>query len=113
VEALAPDCIGAVGGFLRFYIAYDQGMEAGLFGWILHVGSPQHDRLEPRTQLPCFVDAELGPVHEVWIWHRLLHRWFCMTYGPVPDGVVAFAPGDTDVLRSTMAQLEHAAGIVR
>lgn len=85
----------------------------GLLGWILHVGSPSFDRLEERHQLPCYVDPDIGPVHEVWIWHRLLRRWFCMTYGPVPDGVVSFVPGNTQALRSKMMLLERAAGITR
>lgn len=86
----------------------------GLFGWILHVGAPQHDRLEPRHQTPCFVDPEIGPVHEVWIWHRLLRRWFCMTYGPVHETVVPFRPEDAPVkLREKMSKLEREAGVKR
>ena len=89
-------------------IAYDQGM----LGWILHVGQPQYDRLEERSQMPCFID-QCGPVYEVWIWHRLLKRWFCMTYGSVANDVVPFEPGNIPALRQTMQQLERAAGVAR
>lgn len=58
------------------------------------------------------------PVFEVWFWHHLLGRWFCMTNEPNPQliaqGVVCFRPADVpDRLREQMQYLEQQAGIER
>lgn len=66
--------------------------------------SPELDQLVDRPgQVPCFYVPDVRghervPVYEVWLWHRELKRWFCMSTRPDPalerHGVVYFWPGD-------------------
>jgi len=87
-------------------------------GLICNVADARWDRWEDRTQEPCFILDDGIPVYEVWFWHTLLKRWFCMTNNPDPSlyaqGVVCFCPADVpDRLREQMLSLEQRAGIHR
>lgn len=91
----------------------------GVLGLIVNVADPRHDRLEERTQVPCFYVDEPStlfpgktysvPVYEVWFWHRALKRWFVMSTQGDPamqaQGVVYFRPNDTTALRRSITDL--------
>jgi hypothetical protein len=83
---------------------------------IVNVKDPQYDRWVDREQAPCFYTDDGTAVFEVWFWHCLLQRWFCMSTVWPPEqvaaGVVFFWPGDIAGLRRTMLGLEAQAGFV-
>lgn len=87
-------------------------------GMIVNAADARYDRWEDRDQEPCFVLDDGTLVFEVWIWHSLLQRWFCMTNHAtmelITQGVVCFRPADVpDRLREQMSYLERQAGIER
>lgn len=84
-------------------------------GLICNVADSTQDRWEERDQEPCF-EVNGHPVWEVWFWHPLLRRWFCMSHEHDPrmifQGVVYFRPGEVpDQLRERLEYLERKAGI--
>jgi hypothetical protein len=86
-------------------------------GLIVNTSNAAHNRWEDRDQQPCFYLDDGTPVFEVWYWHKMLKRWFCMcpVYNQtlIDQGVVFFYPGDVAGLRTAMGGLEQAAGIHR
>jgi len=81
-------------------------------GWIVNVADPERSLAVNREQVPCFY-LPGGPVFEVWLWHREIHRWVVMTTAPDPtwvaQGVLSFKPGDVDGLRSMIKAAKRAA----
>lgn len=75
-------------------------------GLLVNVVDAKHDRYVDRDQVPCFYVDDGTPVFEVWFWHCILKRWFCMSTVSDPkkiaQGVVYFWPGDIEGLKRTM-----------
>ena len=72
------------------------------------------------AQYPALILEDGTLIYDVWYWHTLLRRWFCMScyHNPqmIAQGVVYFWPYDEPgfpALRKKMKKLEEAAGIRR
>ncbi len=84
-----------------------------MFGWVINTEDREQNALVNREQQPCFyITNEHGneePIFEVWFWHRLMRRWFCMSTAQDPvmikHGVVYFWPGDIAGLKRSIVSL--------
>lgn len=78
-------------------------------GWIVNLDDTARTEQVLRAQLPIFYFDDGEACFEVWMFHKPLQRWFCMTalpHDPRAQYVTFFSPHDVpDRLRQLMKEL--------